>query len=327
MSKKHHGGTSASATTLNTVGATAQKYQNYFFFIPVVSSLLAIAALLLWGLNTGIDLKGGSLLEVKYPDGRPDQAALQTKVNTLGFGEVRIQPSDTSEYVLRQRDLTNVEKNTLTEAVNSFGKAEEVQFNSVGPSIGAELMQKAWWAIVMITLLTIAFIAFAFRGVSEPVASWKYGVVAIITLLHDILIPTGLFAYLGHARGAEVGALFIVALLTILGISINDTIVVFDRIRENLNLNIDANHKQEPFGTVVWRSIMQTLTRSINTSVTVMVMLAALFWYGPVSTQDFSLTLIVGMLAGTYSSILVASPLLILIEKRQKPKPVVAKVK
>ncbi len=323
MKNKHKGGTHAPIATMNTIGETAQKYQNYFFFIPVASSVLAIAALLMWNLHAGIDLKGGSLLEVKFPGGRPDQAALQTKVDSLGFGEVRIQPSNTAEYVLRQRDLTNTEKNKLSEAVNSFGTAEEVQFNSVGPSIGAELMQKAWYAIAMITLLTIGFIAFAFRGVSEPVASWKYGVVAIITLLHDILIPTGLFAYLGHVRGAEVGALFIVALLTILGISINDTIVVFDRIRENLNLNINANHKIEAFGVVVWRSIMQTLTRSINTSVTVIVMLAALFWYGPVSTQDFSLTLIVGMLAGTYSSILVASPLLILIEKRQKPKPVI----
>jgi preprotein translocase subunit SecF len=322
MSKKHHGGTHAPVAVVNGIGATAYKYQNYFFFIPVVSSLLAIAALVIWGLHAGIDLKGGSLLQVSYPDGRPDQAALQTKVDALDYGEIRIQPSNEKEYIFRQRDLSNDEKNALSEVVNSFGKAEEVQFNSVGPSIGAELMQKAWWAIGMITLLTIAFIAWAFRGVSEPVASWKYGVVAIITLLHDILIPAGLFAYLGHVRGAEVGALFIVALLTILGISINDTIVVFDRIRENLNLNINDHHKQEDFGAVVWRSIMQTLTRSINTSVTVIVMLVALFWYGPASTEDFSLTLIVGMLAGTYSSILVASPLLILIEKRQKPKVV-----
>lgn len=311
----------------NGIGATAQKYQNYFFLIPIISSLLAIAALLLWGLHAGIDLKGGSLLQIKYPDGRPDQALLQTKVNSLNYGEIRIQPSNENEYILRQRDLTNIEKNSLQEAVNSFGKAEEVQFNSVGPSIGAELMQKAWWAIAMITLLTIAFIAFAFRGVSDPVSSWKYGVVAIITLLHDILIPTGLFAYLGHVDNAEVGALFIVALLTILGISINDTIVVFDRIRENLNLNIAKHVTNEPFGNLVWRSIVQTLTRSLNTSLTVIVMLAALFWYGPESTQDFALTLIVGMIAGTYSSILVASPLLILIEKRQKPKVVAVEAK
>ena len=301
-----------------------QKYQNYFFIIPVVATLLAIGAILVWGLQPGIDLKGGSILQVKYPDSRPELSAVQEKVNTLEYGEIRIQPSNENDFILRQRNLTPDEKKDLDEALTSFGKIEEVQYNSVGPSIGAELMQKAWWAIAMITLLTISFIAFAFRGISVPVASWKYGVVAIITLLHDILIPTGLFAYLGHARDAEVGALFIVALLTILGISINDTIVVFDRIRENLNLNNVAK-KVEPFADLVWRSITQTLTRSINTSVTVIVMLVALFWVGPESTQDFALTLIVGMIAGTYSSILVASPLLILIEKRQKP--VVVEVK
>jgi preprotein translocase subunit SecF len=294
-----------------------QKYQNYFFIIPALSTALALVAILVWGLQPGIDLKGGSLLQVSYRDGRPAIEALQTKVNTLEYGEIRIQPSNEMDYILRQRNLTPGEKDTLDDTLSTFGPVDEVQFNSVGPSIGAELMRKAWWAIGMITLLTIGFIAFAFRGVSEPVASWKYGVVAIITLLHDIIIPTGLFAYLGYVRDAEVGALFIVALLTILGISINDTIVVFDRIRENLNLNIAAK-KVEAFGNVVWRSITQTLTRSINTSVTVIVMLLALFFVGPASTEDFALTLIVGMVAGTYSSILVASPLLILIEKRQK---------
>lgn len=298
-------------------GAKLQKFQNYFFTIPTFFSVLAIIAIALWGLQIGIDLKGGSLLQVAYPNGRPVQSELQTKMNGLAFGEVRIQPSGDTNFILRQRGLNQQEKKKLDDTLGTFGKVEEVQFNSVGPSIGAELMQKAWWAIGAITLLTILFIAFAFRGVSVPVASWKYGVVAIITLMHDILVPTGLFAYLGHTRGAEVGALFIVALLTILGISINDTIVVFDRIRENLNLNIHRG-KKEPFTDIVWRSIMQTLTRSINTSVTVIVVLAALFFVGPDSTKDFALTLIVGMIAGTYSSIFLASPLLVLIEKYQK---------
>lgn len=294
-----------------------QKFQNVFFLIPAIATALAVVAIALWGLQPGIDLKGGSLLQVSYTDARPALADVQAKANALNYGEVRIQPSNEKDFILRQRELTTSEKKALDDALFSFGKFGEKQFNSVGPSIGAELMQKAWWAIGLITLLTILFIAFAFRGVSVPVASWKYGVVAIITLLHDILIPTGLFAYLGHARGAEVGALFIVALLTTLGISINDTIVVFDRIRENLNLNM-KHGKKEPFGELVWRSITQTLTRSINTSVTVIVVLFALFFVGPDATKDFALTLIVGMIAGTYSSILVASPLLILIEKRQK---------
>jgi preprotein translocase subunit SecF len=295
-----------------------QKFQNYFIGIPVFFAVISVIALIVWGLQIGIDLRGGSLLQVSYPDGRPEQALLQTKVNELGFGEVRVQPSNEKDYILRQRELSPEEKEMLDSALGSFGTIEQVQFNSVGPSIGAELMHKAWWAIGAITLLTIAFIAFAFRGVSKPISSWKYGVVAIVTLMHDILIPVGLFAYLGHARGAEVGVLFIVALLTILGISINDTIVVFDRIRENLNLNI-KNKLQESFALTVWKSVQQTFTRSVNTSVTVIVVLLALFYVGPDSTKDFALTLIVGMIAGTYSSIFLASPLLILIEKYQKP--------
>jgi preprotein translocase subunit SecF len=153
--------------------------------------------------------------------------------------------------------------------------------------------------------------------VSEPVASWKYGIVAIVTLLHDILIPAGLFALLGHVAGAEVDALFIVALLTILGISINDTIVVFDRIRENLRLN-NEHRKREEFDSVVGKSIMQTIARSINTSVTVIIVLLALYFLGPVATKNFALTLIIGMVAGTYSSIFLASPLLVVWEKWQK---------
>lgn len=322
MSQNNH-----STSVVNTgIGSRLQKYQNYFFFIPATATVLALAAISIFGLQPGIDLKGGSLLQVTYPDGRPELLEVQAKVDTLNYGEIRIQPSNEQDFILRQRDLTPDEKNKLTTELTSFGKIEEKQYNSVGPTIGAELMQKAWWAIGLITLLTICFIAFAFRGISVPVASWKYGVVAIVTLLHDILIPTGLFAYLGYARDAEVGALFIVALLTILGISINDTIVVFDRIRENLNLNIEAK-KVEPFANLVWRSISQTLTRSVNTSVTVIVVLFALFFVGPESTQDFALTLIVGMVAGTYSSILVASPLLILIEKRQKPAVAVDEIK
>ncbi len=202
------------------------------------------------------------------------------------------------------------------EKLGTLGTVKEVQFNSVGPSIGEEIVQKSWWAIVFVSLSIIAFIAFAFRHVSKPIASWKYGVVAIITLLHDILIPTGVFAYLGYARGAEVGVFFIVAILTILGISINDTIVVFDRIRENLKINEDKS-RHEIFKDVVWKSIMQTMARSINTSVTVIIMLVALFIVGPESTKDFALTLIIGMIAGTYSSVLLASPLLVYIEKWQ----------
>jgi preprotein translocase subunit SecF len=294
-----------------------QRFQNYFFVLPAVAVVLSIAALFVWGLTPGIDLAGGSLLEIEYPNGRPEIKEVQQKVNALGYGEVRIQPSGDNDLMLRERALSAEEKEKLDQALASLGEFREIQYTSIGPSIGAELIRKAWWAIGLVSLCIILFIAFAFRQVSKPVSSWKYGLVAIITLLHDILIPTGLFAYLGYVRGAETGALFIVALLTILGISINDTIVVFDRIRENLSRN-EKRNQHEPFADVVWRSIIQTIARSINTSVTVVIVLLVLYFMGPESTKDFALTLTIGMIAGTYSSIFLASPLLVEIEKRQK---------
>ncbi len=297
--------------------------QHLLFIIPAFFSVVSLIAIGMWGLKPGIDLAGGSMLQVSY-ENRPQVEEVNAKLAELGYGEIRVQASGDNDFMLRQRELKNDEKVKLMEALNTFGTATEIQFNSVGPSIGAEIVEKSWWAIALVSLSIITFIAFAFRHVSEPntssqdgVPSWKYGVIAIVTLLHDILIPTGLFAYLGYARGAEVGVFFIVAILTTLGISINDTIVVFDRIRENLRLNIE-NRKKEEFKDLVWRSIMQTMARSINTSVTVVIMLLALFVWGPDSTKDFSLTLIVGMVAGTYSSVFLASPLLVYAETWKK---------
>lgn len=295
------------------------KNLKYFFILPAALTALSLIALFAWGLRPGIDLVGGSMLQVNYPTGRPAVEMVRQALapEKLGLGEVRVQPTGETGYILRQRDLSVEEKNRLLQPLRNMGEMEEVQFTSIGPSLGAELLNKAWIAIVLVVLCVIAFIAFAFRGVSKPVASWKYGIVAIITLLHDIVVPAGLFALLGHTHGAEVDALFIVALLTILGISINDTIVVFDRIRENLRRN-EEHRRHEAFDHVVGVSIRQTLARSINTSLTVLIVLAALWLVGPAATQDFALTLIVGMIAGTYSSIFLASPLLVAWEKLQR---------
>ena len=290
--------------------------QSVLFILPLFLAIVSIVAIFVWGLKPGIDLAGGSMLQVSY-DERPSVEKVNEVVQKLEYGEVRVQYSDDTDFILRQKELNAEEKQALLDTLGTLGTMREVQFNSVGPSIGHEIVQKSWWAIVLVSLSIISFIAFAFRHVSKPIASWKYGVVAIVTLIHDILIPTGLFAYLGYARGAEVGVFFIVAILTTLGISINDTIVVFDRIRENLRFNED-HHRHEIFGDVVWKSIFQTMARSINTSLTVIIMLVSLFILGPESTKDFALTLIVGMVAGTYSSIFLASPMLVMFEKWQK---------
>lgn len=285
----------------------------YFFILPFALSVAAVAAIAVWGLKPGIDLAGGSLLEVQYQQTLQVQQVKET-MQSLGLREVRIQPTDANGFIIRTRALSEGEHAMLFQKLQTIGQGKELQFTSIGPSLGAELMRKAWIAITLVIVLIIAFIAFAFRHVSKPVASWKYGIVAIITLLHDILIPVGLFAVLGRFAGAEVDALFIVALLTILGISINDTIVVFDRIRENLRRN-EESRKREEFEGVVGRSIIQTITRSINTSLTVIIVLFSLYFLGPQSTKNFALTLIVGMIAGTYSSIFLASPLLVVWEK------------
>ncbi len=297
----------------------------YFFILPAVLTVLSLAALAAWGLKPGIDLAGGSLMQVTYLSGRPAPDMVRTATESLGLGEVRVQPSGTEGYILRQRDLSVQERATLSGALARLGEVREDQFTSIGPSLGAELLRKAWIAIGLVVFFTVLFIAFAFRRVSggdkdgahKGVSSWKYGIVAIVTLLHDIILPVGLFALLGHLVGAEVDALFIVALLTILGISINDTIVIFDRIRENLRLG-EEHRRHESFEHVVSRSISQTISRSINTSLTVIIVLAALYFVGPAATQNFALTLIVGMIAGTYSSIFLASPLLVAWEKLQK---------
>jgi preprotein translocase subunit SecF len=293
------------------------KNLKYFFILPAALTVASIIALSLWGLKPGIDLSGGSLMQVTYTTQRPPVEQVRALTAALELGEVRVQPAGESSYLLRTKALSNDERNNVLAVMQGLGSAREDQFTTVGPSIGSELLQKAWIAITLVVLCTILFIAFAFRGVSKPVASWKYGVVAIATLLHDILVPAGLFAALGHFAGAEVDSLFIVALLTILGISINDTIVIFDRIRENLKRNEDKG-KREEFETTVSNSISQTLTRSINTSVTVIIMLVALYFLGPEATKAFSLTLIVGMVAGTYSSIFLASPLLVVWQRFQK---------
>lgn len=294
------------------------------FLISLIPFALSIVAIALWGLKPNIELAGGSLLQVGYEQ-RPDIEVVEAIADGQEIGEVLVQPSGENDYIIRQRVLTAEEKSSFSEELASLGTMEEKRYTSIGPSIGSELARKAWWAVGLVILSTILYISFAFRGVSvvaedaprKYLPSWKYGLVAIITLIHDVTVPIGLYAFMGFMYGSEVGTLFIVALLTILGISINDTIVIFDRIRENLVLN-EKDKRHQSYETVVWNSIKQTLARSLNTSFTVIMMLLALVFLGPDSTMELAITLTVGMIAGTYSSILLAAPILVYLEKRQK---------
>lgn len=304
------------------------KHKKIFISISAVLVALSFLSLLVFGLKIGIDFKGGALTEVSYEGKRPAQSALGESLATLGFGSVLLQPVGDQGYIVKTRDLNDSEhalllatlspsySTTTGEAIDNKNVLTEMSFNSIGPSVGQELTRKAILAIVLISFAIICFIAFAFRKVSKPISSWKYGIIAIISLLHDVIIPIGLFVILSHYFGAEVDTLFVVAILTILGLSVSDTIVIFDRIRENLrNQNSIAKVN---FSEVVGLSLEQSYVRSISTSSTVILVLLALFFFGPVSTKYFALMLTAGMFLGTYSSIFLASPLLVLLEEWQK---------
>ena len=232
-----------------------------------------------------------------------------------GFKGFSLRESGTDGYILRSALLTDEQRNNLP-AIFSYqgGTAHIEQLTEVGPTIGLELRNKALIALGLVLLCILLFIAFAFRKVSQPVSSWVYGLIALVTLIHDVIVPVGFFAALGHFHGAQVDTLFVTAILTVLGFSIHDTIVVFDRTRENLRINHDRNRK-EPFEETAGRSLSQTFVRSVNTSLTVLITLLILFFIGPASTRDFALTLLVGIIAGTYSSIFLATPLLVTVEK------------
>lgn len=292
------------------------KYRKIFFIISAVIVGLSIFAVSVFGLQFGIDFTGGSITEVSYPDGRPDKSELTGRLDTLPIGGYSLRETGESGYILRTRDLSEEERVGVLKilSINETNKVVEERFNSIGPVIGVELRNKAFAAMAVVVVAIILFIAFAFRKVSEPVSSWKYGLVAVIALLHDIIVPVGVFAVLGQVVSAEVDVLFVMALLAILGYSVNDTIVVFDRVRENLRVNRELNI-QEEFELTVGKSLNQTYMRSINTSLTTLFVLLSLFFIGSEVTQNFALVLLTGVIAGTYSSIFLATPLLVAVEK------------
>ncbi|MFA5109105.1 MAG: protein translocase subunit SecF [Patescibacteria group bacterium] len=288
-----------------------------FSTLAVVASILALC---FWGLNFGIDFTGGSLLEVEFKNYQPSITEIQDSLKDSDLHNLIVQPTENST-ILRFKENSEEAHQATVKKLQSLVKDKpgasfkELQFDSVGPTIGQELKSKSFNATAIAFVMIIIYISFAFRKVSKPVASWKYGVAAIIALVHDILFILGVFSVLGHFYGIEVNTPFIAAVLTVLGYSVSDTIIVFDRIRENLPKS------QEDFENTVNRSVNQTLTRSINTSFSAILALLAILFFGGDTIKDFALALIVGIFIGTYSSIFIASPALVVwdkIARRQK---------
>ena len=281
----------------------------------IATSIIFIAV---FGLRFGIDFTGGSLLEIRFENERPGVPELATLLSETGVDNANIQPAGDDRMILRFKEIDEPKHQEIIGFLNEkFDGLEERRFESIGPTIGKELRTKALYSIVIVLLAIILYIAWAFRKVSKPVASWKYGIIAIIALLHDVIIPIGVFALLGKLLSIEINTAFVAAILTILGYSVNDTIVVFDRVRENL---IKAGGEYKDFDKIINKSINQTFTRSINTTITTLLALVAVFMWGGETIKYFALALIVGIGLGAYSSIFIASPLLVVFEKLKRKK-------
>ncbi len=274
-------------------------------------------AVYFYGLRYSIEFTGGTQLETEYSIMRPEISLLRENIQKVGFSDVSLQAVGEKGLILRAKEIDENGHQAILSILSSDLSTGNVliekSFDSIGPVIGSELKRKSIFGIGLAIIMIVLYIAFAFRKVSKPVSSFKYGLIAIVALVHDVAVPTGLFAILGHYVGAEIDVLFVTALLTVLGFSIHDTIVVFDRVRENLKIGLGKT-----FEETVGRSLRQTMTRSINTSMTVVLVLLALFFLGGETTKNFALALVVGVVAGTYSSIFIASPLLVTVNGWQK---------
>ncbi|MBF8281035.1 MAG: Protein-export rane protein SecF [Candidatus Magasanikbacteria bacterium] len=270
-----------------------------------VASMLAVFT---WGLKPGIDFTGGSLVEIKFVGVRPANDVVVKALAAKEIEVAQVQPVQADAMIIRTKFISESKHQEMLTALKeaAHGEVVENRFETIGPTISAELKRRAYGAVAMVLAGIILYVTYAFRKVSMPVQSWKYGVVAVVALLHDVGIPIGIFAVLGKFLGYEVDVLFVTAVMTVLGFSVHDTIVTFDRIRENLMLNPRAT-----FAETIDISIRQTITRSINTSLTVLLVLLAIYFFGGASTHHFTLVLILGVIFGTYSSIFIASPLLV----------------
>lgn len=285
------------------------RLRSVWYILSVILVGGSIAVFAVFGLKQGIDFTGGSLLSVRFSQ-RPASAAIEQTLAPLNLGEVTIQPVGDQDVNFRLKTLDEPTRQKVTAALDmSYGTTTQLQFNSIGPSIGQELRSKSIQALLVVFLAILIYVAWAFRKVSAPVQSWKYAVITILTAFHDVALPIGVFALLGHFKGEEIGTPFIAAILTIMGYSINDTIVVFDRVRENLRVSSGS------FEEIVERSVQQTKLRSFNTSMTTLLAMTAVYFFGGASVRHFALALIVGIATGTYSSIFIASPLLVTWQK------------
>jgi preprotein translocase subunit SecF len=287
----------------------------YAYWFSGALMLASIVMLSVWGLRFGLDFRGGTLLEADFGEQSQTMESVQSALQPLNLQSLTVQPSEGNRVIIRFFSSNDTANDQVVAGLKTLSESVTlIRSDFVGASVSDQIKKNAIQALIVAMLAILAYIAWAFRRVSRPVSSWEYGLQAIIALVHDIVFTLGVFAFLGHFYGIEVNAPFIAALLTILGFSVHDTIVVYDRIRENLLRLRD----REDFEVTVNRSLNETLARSLNTSFTVLFVLGALLIFGGESIRSFSLALFVGIASGAYSSFYIASALLVTYYKWQK---------
>ncbi len=302
--------------------------RKFWFAFSVILAVVSIFGIINYGLKTGIDFAGGQIIEARFDeDIATDNVRhsleknkilenftdLETYPDINDFPEISVAPTNENTFILRSKELSETQLKALYETLDNMGEWEEIRLETVGPKVSRDLTKRAFIGISLALIANILYIAWAFRRVPPPSNSWQFGIAAFISLSFNTLITIGSFAYLGHFFGFEVDALFITAILTIIGYSLNDTIVTFDRIRENLK---DA--KNQSFQITVEKSLEQTIVRSMNTSLTLVLVLVSLLVLGGSSLRPFISALLIGAVVGTYSSIFIASQILIVWQNRTK---------
>lgn len=288
------------------------KYKNFFFGLSLLFVIPGVAALSIWGLRLGVDFVGGALWEIKFVQseqeaGSVDAGKFESFLNEKGAEVSSVAATSGNSILIKMRIADEAKIAEIKKEINiSFGEIEDLRLETVGPVISKELTKKALMAVVIAVVAIVLYVTWSFRAVPKPASPVAFGFCTIFALIHDILIVVGIFVFLGHFFNIEVDSLFITALLTVIGFSVHDTIVVFDRIRENLR-----KHSDFSFEKVVNHSLLETMARSLNTSVTVVFVLLALILFGGETIKIFVLALLVGIISGTYSSIFTAAPLLV----------------
>jgi len=281
------------------------KYSKIYYIFSGLLALAAIASIIIFGLRFGIDFLGGSILEVDF-DKRPENSAIQEKLKNLNLGEITIQPTGERGVILRMRDVDESLHQEILKNLGDISSVNELHFESIGPVIGRELRQKTIILIIVSLIALLLYIAISFRKVTFPFSGWQFGIISIVALFFDVLLPIGFFALLGRFYNIQLSIPIITALLTILGYTINDKVIVFDRVRENI-----SRIRGVDFNALVNQSLNEILFRSLSTGTCTLLVLFFIFWLGGETLKYFALTLIVGIAVGTYSSLFLASPLLV----------------